>query len=187
MCLATTRQLGLPDELAMLCGHSLLSRPRRLVPSLQPLSWGCLATTCQLGMPDGQAMLSSHLSLVLSAGCSSFTAVMPTGDLLCPRWCITYKLGKSDKRHGCFGRTWYDEIQPTVRPSPCSPHGPYTLTNKPYSKWFAPWYDEILATVRPSLARLMRPTRKTPVLHLDIENYRHLLQTCRAVCGHVPP
>ena len=57
------------------------------------------------------------------ADCPSCTAVMPTGDLLCPRWCITYKLGKSDKRHGCFGRTWFDEIQPTVRPSPCLASG----------------------------------------------------------------
>ena len=39
---------------------------------------------------------------------------MPTGDLLCPRWCVTYKKGKSNGRHGCFGRMWWDEIQPTV-------------------------------------------------------------------------
>ena len=36
------------------------------------------------------------------------------GDLLCPRWCITYKSGKSTGRHGCFCRLWYDEVQPTV-------------------------------------------------------------------------
>lgn len=30
------------------------------------------------------------------------------------RWCITYKRGKSNGRHGGYGRVWYDEIQPTV-------------------------------------------------------------------------
>lgn len=50
----------------------------------------------------------------LSAGCDAATVFLPTGDLLCPRWCITYKGGKSGGRHGCFGRMWYDEIQPTV-------------------------------------------------------------------------
>lgn len=39
---------------------------------------------------------------------------MPSGGLLCPRWCITYKEGKSSGRHGCYGRAWYDEVQPTV-------------------------------------------------------------------------
>ena len=48
------------------------------------------------------------------AGCDAETVFLPTGDLLCPRWCITYKQGKSSGRHGCFGRMWYDEIQPTV-------------------------------------------------------------------------
>ncbi|BDA50272.1 probable DNA (cytosine-5)-methyltransferase 3 [Coccomyxa sp. Obi] len=47
-------------------------------------------------------------------GCEAETAFLPTGDLLCPRWCITYKHGKSSGRHGCFGRMWFDEIQPTV-------------------------------------------------------------------------
>ena len=41
---------------------------------------------------------------------------MPSGGLLCPRWCITYKDGKSSGRHGCFGVVWYDEVQPTVSP-----------------------------------------------------------------------
>ena len=91
----------------------------------------CLATTCQLGVPDEQATQRVHTLHPGRAGCRSFTAVMPTGDLLCPRWCITYKLGKSDKRHGCFGRTWYDEIQPTVRPSPCLPQGPHASTPEP--------------------------------------------------------
>ncbi len=49
-----------------------------------------------------------------AAGCSAFTRLMPTGDLLCPRWCITYKKGKSEGRHGCYGRMWYDEIQSTI-------------------------------------------------------------------------
>ena len=44
----------------------------------------------------------------------AFTRLMPTGDLLCPRWCITYKKGKSEGRHGCYGRMWFDEIQSTV-------------------------------------------------------------------------
>lgn len=48
------------------------------------------------------------------AGCEGGAALLPTLDLLCPRWCITYKKGKSSGRHGCFGRMWYDEIQPTV-------------------------------------------------------------------------
>ena len=39
---------------------------------------------------------------------------MPSGGLLCPRWCITYKEGKSCGRHGCYGIVWYDEVQPTV-------------------------------------------------------------------------
>ena len=49
-----------------------------------------------------------------AAGCSAFTRLMPTGDLLCPRWCITYKKGKSEGRHGCYGRMWFDEIQSTI-------------------------------------------------------------------------
>jgi hypothetical protein len=32
----------------------------------------------------------------------------------CCSWCITYKKGLSNGRHGCFGRVWYDQIQPTV-------------------------------------------------------------------------
>lgn len=51
---------------------------------------------------------------VVGAGCPGTTVFLPTGDLLCPRWCVTYKQGKSGGRHGCFGRMWYDEIQPTV-------------------------------------------------------------------------
>jgi hypothetical protein len=30
------------------------------------------------------------------------------------RWCITYKRGKSNGRHGCFGRIWHDGVQTTV-------------------------------------------------------------------------
>ncbi|KAL3146940.1 hypothetical protein ABBQ38_014910 [Trebouxia sp. C0009 RCD-2024] len=47
-------------------------------------------------------------------GCPASTVWMPSGGLLCPRWCITYKDGKSSGRHGCFGVVWYDEVQPTV-------------------------------------------------------------------------
>ncbi|CAD7697402.1 unnamed protein product [Ostreobium quekettii] len=47
-------------------------------------------------------------------GCDSKTVLLPSGDLLCPRWCITYKGGKSDGRHGCFGRVDLFGIQPTV-------------------------------------------------------------------------
>lgn len=39
---------------------------------------------------------------------------MSTGGLLCPRWAVTYKRGKSNGRQGCFGRIGPDEIQPTV-------------------------------------------------------------------------
>ena len=49
-----------------------------------------------------------------AAGCRAFTSFLPTGDLLCPRWCITYKKGRSNGRHGCFGRMRKGEIQPTV-------------------------------------------------------------------------
>ena len=66
-----------------------------------------------------------------AAGCSAYTVWMPSGGLLCPRWCITYKDGKSNGRHGCFGVVWYDEVQPTVSPRPflchcCMP--PHLLT-----------------------------------------------------------
>lgn len=53
-------------------------------------------------------------------GCASSAYWLPSGDLLCPRWCITYKSGKSGTgkdgggRQSCFGRVWYDEVQPTV-------------------------------------------------------------------------
>lgn len=47
-------------------------------------------------------------------GCPAKTVWLPTGELLCPRWCITYKLGRSNGRHGCFGRCWYDEVVQTV-------------------------------------------------------------------------
>jgi DNA (cytosine-5)-methyltransferase 1 len=51
---------------------------------------------------------------VCGAGCPAGTAMLTTGDLLCPRWCITYKRGKSNGRQGCFGRMGLDEVQPTV-------------------------------------------------------------------------
>ncbi|KAF8062783.1 CMT3 [Scenedesmus sp. PABB004] len=47
-------------------------------------------------------------------GCPSRAFFLNTGDLVCPRWCVTYKDGKSSGRHGCFGRVWWDDIQPTV-------------------------------------------------------------------------
>ncbi|KIY93940.1 DNA (cytosine-5)-methyltransferase CMT3 [Monoraphidium neglectum] len=47
-------------------------------------------------------------------GCDAKTVWLPTGDLACPRWCITYKKGKSNGRHGCFGRIWHDSVQTTV-------------------------------------------------------------------------
>ena len=46
---------------------------------------------------------------------------MPSGGLLCPRWPITFKDGKSWGRTGCFGVVWYDEVQPTVSPLPPLP------------------------------------------------------------------
>ena len=57
---------------------------------------------------------TSRTALPCAAGCPARTVFMPSGGLLCPRWCITYKQGKSSGRHGCFGRVWYDEVQPTV-------------------------------------------------------------------------
>eukprot|EP00775_Hariotina_reticulata_P007661 gene7661-7864_t len=47
-------------------------------------------------------------------GCDSLAFFLNTGDLVCPRWCVTYKNGKSQGRHGCFGRFWLDQIQQTV-------------------------------------------------------------------------
>ncbi|KAG1677047.1 hypothetical protein FOA52_001217 [Chlamydomonas sp. UWO 241] len=50
-------------------------------------------------------------------GCQATTYYLPSGDLLCPRWCITYQGGKSGRncsRQSCFGRIWIDEVQPTV-------------------------------------------------------------------------
>lgn len=67
------------------------------------------------------------------AGCPASTVWMPSGGLLCPRWCITYKDGKSSGRHGCFGVVWYDEVQPTVHscltlpPPPPPPLGSLSL------------------------------------------------------------
>lgn len=55
------------------------------------------------------------------AGCEAFTVWMPSGGLLCPRWPITFKDGKSWGRTGCFGVVWYDEVQPTVSPLPPFP------------------------------------------------------------------
>lgn len=34
--------------------------------------------------------------------------------LLLRSWCVTYKNGRSNGRHGCFGRVWFDDVQPTV-------------------------------------------------------------------------
>jgi len=47
-------------------------------------------------------------------GCDSYTVLMPTGDLLCPRWCITFKDGKCHGRTACFGRVHTTEVLPTV-------------------------------------------------------------------------
>jgi hypothetical protein len=45
-------------------------------------------------------------------GCPSYMALMPTGDLLCPRWCITFKDGKGMARTACFGRLHPTEVRP---------------------------------------------------------------------------
>ena len=47
-------------------------------------------------------------------GCPSRTVFTPTMNLVCPRWCITYKNGLSSGRHGCFGRIRLNSVQPTV-------------------------------------------------------------------------
>lgn len=47
-------------------------------------------------------------------GCPSWTEFTPTMNLLCPRWCITFKNGYSQGRHGCFGRIRRNSVQPTV-------------------------------------------------------------------------
>eukprot|EP00955_Chlamydomonas_euryale_P059432 357392-Chlamydomonas_euryale.AAC.4 len=50
-------------------------------------------------------------------GCAANTHWLPSGDLLCPRWCITYQgglSGRNGSRQSCFGRIWMDEVQPTV-------------------------------------------------------------------------
>lgn len=50
-----------------------------------------------------------------TTGCPAATALMPMGDPEVPRWCVTYKQGKSDQRHGCYGRVALNEIITTVR------------------------------------------------------------------------
>ncbi|KAI3428460.1 hypothetical protein D9Q98_007286 [Chlorella vulgaris] len=47
-------------------------------------------------------------------GCSAATVFMPTGDVLVPQWCITFKGGHSDGRGGCYGRQGLHEIVATV-------------------------------------------------------------------------
>lgn len=48
------------------------------------------------------------------AGCPSWTAFLPTGAVLCPGFCTTYREGKSSGATGAYGRLWYDEIRNTV-------------------------------------------------------------------------
>ncbi|PSC69902.1 BTB POZ and MATH domain-containing 2-like isoform A [Micractinium conductrix] len=47
-------------------------------------------------------------------GCAAYSVFMPTGDPLVPRWCVTFKNGKSDGRGGCYGRVAEHEIIATV-------------------------------------------------------------------------
>ncbi|PRW44284.1 DNA (cytosine-5)-methyltransferase CMT1 isoform A [Chlorella sorokiniana] len=47
-------------------------------------------------------------------GCKAYTRLMPSGDPEVPRWCVTYKKGKSAGRHGCYGRISLHEIITTV-------------------------------------------------------------------------
>ena len=48
------------------------------------------------------------------AGCPSWTAFLPTGAVVCPGFCTTFKEGKSSGATGSYGRLWYDEIRNTV-------------------------------------------------------------------------
>jgi len=65
-------------------------------------------------LPTHHCSLYVTQCFVHCAGCDAYTVWMPSGGLLCPRWCITFKDGKSTGRTGCFGVVWYDEVQPTV-------------------------------------------------------------------------
>jgi hypothetical protein len=60
-------------------------------------------------------LLSCCRCALLAAGCSAATVFMPTGDVLVPQWCITFKGGHSDGRGGCYGRQGLHEIVATVR------------------------------------------------------------------------
>lgn len=47
-------------------------------------------------------------------GCPSRLCLLPTGDLQCPRWCVTFKDGDGRGRTACFGRVHPTEILHTV-------------------------------------------------------------------------
>ncbi|EFN55234.1 hypothetical protein CHLNCDRAFT_52630 [Chlorella variabilis] len=47
-------------------------------------------------------------------GCAASTTFIPTGDVLVPQWCVTFKKGKSKGRGGCFGRQGPHETVATV-------------------------------------------------------------------------
>lgn len=44
--------------------------------------------------------------------------MMPTGDFEVPRWCVTFKNGRSNGRGGCYGRIAPHEVITTVGPQP---------------------------------------------------------------------
>lgn len=46
-------------------------------------------------------------------GCPSRTVLLPTGAVLCPKYCTTFKKGRST-HPTCFGRLWPDEVRGTV-------------------------------------------------------------------------
>jgi hypothetical protein len=52
---------------------------------------------------------------LLPAGCPAFCRFLPTADPEVPRWCVTFKEGKSGGRHGGYGRVHFAGVVATVR------------------------------------------------------------------------
>lgn len=51
---------------------------------------------------------------VVLQGCQAYVKHLPTMEPELPRWCVTFKRGKSDGRHGGFGRVHFSQIITTV-------------------------------------------------------------------------
>ena len=57
----------------------------------------------------------------VTTACPAFTKFLPTMDPEVPRWCVTFKEGRSNGRHGGYGRVHYAGVVSTVSVSiqPC--------------------------------------------------------------------